>query len=191
MGGILHVCTGNQARSPFAERLMIHEFWQHFGPAAHSVLITSAGTQGPAGVAMQPMALAELEQRGVDGSTFRSRQLSGNEARHAHIVLTATRSHRDQVVGEAPLALRDKTFTWREIAWLLDGVRASDIPGTYVAEKVLNLPWVAVQRRGFLTPLPPHRFDVDDPMGGTKKDYRRASGQIAEAIDAIVAALKA
>ncbi|MEV0897401.1 hypothetical protein [Actinoplanes sp. NPDC049802] len=189
LGGILHVCTGNQARSPIAERLMIHEFWKHFGPVAQSVWITSAGTHGPAGAPMQPLAVAELERRDVDSTNFRSRLLDGVEARHAHLILTATRKHRDQVASAAPAVLRDKTFTWRELAWLLNGLHAAELPGHNLAEKVLYLPGFAWRRRGYLTPPAPHLFDVDDPMGGTKKDYRRAATEIANAIDTIVAAM--
>ena len=189
MGGILHVCTGNQARSPFAERLMIHEFEKRFGPVARSVVITSAGTRGPAGMPMQPLALAELTRRGIDGTDFRSRLISEYEAGHAHLILTATRDHRDRVAGTAPARLRDKTFTWRELAWLLEGVRGDEIPGRNLAEKVLYLPRFAIRRRGYLTPPPPRLFDVDDPMGRGRKDYRRASAEIAAAIDVITVAL--
>jgi protein-tyrosine phosphatase len=188
MGGILHVCTGNQARSPIAERLMEASLWRRFGPAAESILVTSAGTHGPAGRPMQPLATAELKRRGIESDHFISQLLDLKAVERALLVLTATRQHRDSIVALAPHKIRN-TFTWRELAWLVRGLDREDLPGRYPAERVLYLPRVARRRRGYLQPLPPEQFDVADPMGGTKQDYRTAAAEIEEAIETILDAL--
>lgn len=185
MGGILHVCTGNQARSPIAERLMWAGLWRRYGPVADSVLVTSAGTQGPAGRPMQPPAIAELKRRGIPSDHFTSQMLDLSAAERAHLVLAATREQRDKIVASAPSTLRH-TFTWRELAWLLRGLQPGEVPGRYLIERVSNLARVARRRRGYLKPLPPELFDVADPMGGTKQDYRRASAEIEKAIETIL-----
>jgi len=185
MGGILHVCTGNQARSPIAERLMEASLWRRFGQLADSIFVTSAGTHGPPGRPMQPHAAAELKRRGVQSDHFVSRLLDLREAERAQLVLTATRQHRDAIVAQAPSTLR-RAFTWRELAWLVSGLKPGEVPGRYPIERLFYLPRVATQRRGYLQPLRPDKFDIADPMGGTKQDYRVAAAQIEEAVETIL-----
>lgn len=185
MGGILHVCTGNQARSPIAERLMEASLWRRFGPMAESILVTSAGTHGPAGRPMQPLAAAELKRRGVESDHFVSRLLDLRAAERAQLVLAATRRHRDEIVARAPRALRH-TFTLRELAWLVGDLRPGELPGRYPAERVFYLGRVAKRRRGYLKPLAPDEFDIADPMGGTKQDYRAAAAKIEDAVETIL-----
>src|SRR5674536_371885 len=54
---ILFVCTGNICRSPVAEYLTQAALSIRLGPAAGQVLVTSAGTWGHEGAAMEPFAL--------------------------------------------------------------------------------------------------------------------------------------
>jgi protein-tyrosine phosphatase len=189
MGGILHVCTGNQVRSPMAERLMVASLWRRYGPVADSIYVTSAGTEGPPGRPMQPLAIAELKRRGVYGDDFISQLLDLQAAERAHLILTATRRHRDRIVALAPSTL-ERTFTWRELAWLVNGVQPGEVPGRYPAERMAKLARVARRRRGYLQPPAPHLFDVADPMGGTKQDYRVAAAEIEEAVETILDALR-
>ncbi|MEU5787080.1 hypothetical protein ABZ754_05045 [Micromonospora purpureochromogenes] len=185
MGGVIHVCTGNQARSPMAERLMEEGLRHRYGRAAESIFVTSGGTQGPPGRPMQPFAIAELEHRGVPADHFVSQLLDLQAVARAHLVLTATRQHRDEIVAQVPQAL-PFTFTWRELAWLVTGLTPGEVPGRYAVERLANLPLVAKQRRGYLQPLPPDLFDIADPMGGTRQDYRVAADQIEEAVEAVL-----
>ncbi|MFE9956935.1 low molecular weight phosphatase family protein [Micromonospora sp. NPDC005299] len=185
MGGIIHVCTGNQARSPIALRLMEAGLRDRYGRAADSIFVTSGGTQGPPGRPMQPFAIAELERRGVPADHFVSQLLDLDAVARAHLVLTATRNHRDEVVAQVPKAL-PYTFTWRELAWLVRGLKPDEVPGHYAVERAANLARVVKQRRGYLQPLPPESFDIADPMGGTRQNYRVAADQIEEAIETIL-----
>ncbi|MBM0236229.1 hypothetical protein JNW88_02135 [Micromonospora sp. ATA32] len=188
MGGVLHVCTGNQARSPIAERLMEASLWDRFGEIADSIFVTSAGTQGPADRPIQPLAAAELKRRGISSDGFVSQLLDLKAAERAHLVLTATRQQRDEIVAQLPSALRH-TFTLRELAWLVGGLRPDEVPGRYPVERLANLARVTRRRRGYLQPLAPEQYDVADPMGGTRQDYRIAAAQIEEATEAILGVL--
>ncbi|WP_238453491.1 hypothetical protein [Micromonospora sp. ATA51] len=131
------------------------------------------------------MAAAELKRRGISSEGFVSQLLDFKAAERAHIVLTATRRQRDEIIAQVPSTLRH-TFTWRELAWLVDGLRPGELPGRYPVERLANLPRVAQRRRGYLQPRPPDEYDVADPMGGTKQDYRVAAAQIEEAIETIL-----
>ncbi|NJP30802.1 hypothetical protein HCJ94_02055 [Micromonospora sp. HSS6-12] len=168
-----------------AHRLMEEGLRDRYGPAADSVFVTSGGTQGPPGRPMQPFAIAELERRGVSAHDFVSQVLDLDAVARAHLVLTATREHRDQIVAQVPQALHF-TFTWRELAWLVRGLKPDEVPGSYAVERAANLARVAKQRRGYLQPLPPEQFDIADPMGGTRQDYRVAADQIEEAVETIL-----
>jgi protein-tyrosine phosphatase len=188
VGGILHVCTANQIRSPMAERMMVDGLRRQFGDVAESVLVMSAGIRATAGEPMQPRAIDELTRRGIASDGFRSTPLDLGVVGHAHLVLTATRSQRDQLLASVPGAL-NKTFTWRELAWLLRDVRPGGAPGTYLIHRVVNLAEMAIRRRGYSHVPPPDRFDVADPMGGPKQSYRRAADEIETAIATILSTL--
>ncbi|WP_238453501.1 hypothetical protein [Micromonospora sp. ATA51] len=79
---------------------------RRFGAAADAIYVTSAGTRGPAGSPMQPMAVAELERRGARHDNFVSQLLDLKAVERAHLVLTATRQHRDEIISQVPSAIR-------------------------------------------------------------------------------------
>lgn len=168
---------------------MVAALRRRFGPAADTVYVFSAGLKGPAGAPMQEMAEAELRKRSVEPGRFTSRLLRIEDARHAHLVLTATRRQRDEVARLDPGVLRAKTFTWRELAWLLDGVPPGELAGRSPIEQIAGLPAFVAERRGYLRPPAPEALDVADPMGGSRKDYRLAAAQIDEAIATVISAL--
>src|SRR3981189_2861383 len=72
VGGILHVCTANQIRSPMAERMVVDGLRRQFGDVAESVLVMSAGIRATAGEPMQPRAIDELTRRGISSGGFGS-----------------------------------------------------------------------------------------------------------------------
>jgi protein-tyrosine phosphatase len=116
---ILLVCLGNVCRSPLAEhvlRMRIGELRRpDVGSAVH---VASAGVRALTGQPMDGNAAAELRRLGGDATTFRARQLTGEIAGRADLVLTATRALRSRVLEEAPRALK-RTFTIREFAAIL------------------------------------------------------------------------
>ena len=188
MGGILHVCTANQCRSPMAACMMQARLAHRYGRRADSVLIASAGIEARPSAPILPQALAELERRGVKADGFTATPLNPAAVAGAHLVLTATRRQRDLVVAMVPDALH-RTFTWRELAWLLKGLRPGDVPGAYLVHRMANVASVAVARRGYRRPPAPESFDVEDPVGGPNSGYRRAAAEIDAAIATIVEVL--
>ena len=185
MGGILHVCTANQCRSPMAERIMQARLAQRYGQRAASILISSAGLKARPSAPIIPQALEQLKRRGINAEGFIATPLDPDAVARAHLVLTATRRQRDAVVAMVPIALR-RTFTWRELAWLLQGVRPGDIPGAHLIHRVANVSSIAAGRRGYRRPPPPEAFDIEDPTGGPTSGYKRAATDIDTAVTAIV-----
>ncbi|WP_229074095.1 low molecular weight phosphatase family protein [Actinoplanes sp. DH11] len=186
---VLHVCAGNQVRSPLAEHLMKAMLHDRYGSAAELLTIRSAGLVGPPGRPMQELAVAELGKRGLAVPVFTSRLIELAEAEDAALVLTASRRQRDELVATSPRRLLPKTFTWRELAWLLDGTSRHEIPGSPLLERVAALPDTARARRGHLAPVPPEMLDVADPMGRGRREYRQAAEEIEAAVSVIVGRL--
>ncbi|WP_170323844.1 low molecular weight phosphatase family protein [Cryptosporangium phraense] len=188
MGGILHVCTGNLCRSPIAERLMVAGLQSRYQGVAETVVVSSAGTSAPAGLPIHPLAAAELAKRGIDTAGFRARLLDPEAAERADVVLTATRRHRDRIIAGNPNLL-GRVFTWRELAWLVEGLGNTIVRGDHLTDRVRNLPRAAGLRRGYLRPPPPTEFDVKDPIGGNEQDFKEAAAEIDDAIEAILSVL--
>jgi protein-tyrosine phosphatase len=188
VGGILHVCTGNVCRSPIAELVMTHRLCERYGAAADAVLVRSAGTGAAPGQPIHPLAAAQLARLGVGSARFVSRALDLGEVDRAYLVLTATRKHRDELVTAVPRALR-RTFTWRELAWLLTGLDLAEIPGQYPQDRLQYLAQAAQARRGYLQPPPPEEFDVTDPVGRNERVFQLVAAQVSTAVQVICDAL--
>lgn len=188
MAGILHVCTANQIRSPMAALLMAELLRRRFGGRAEVLSVTSAGLHAVGGVPLHPLAVAELDRRGVPHVGFLSTVLDPIMVAQSRLVLTATRAHRDQIIATVPQAVH-RTFTCREMAYLLANTRPEDIPGTDLVERLVNVVELARRRRPYAPTVPGVELDIEDPMGGPRRGYRRAARQIDEAVAAIVAVL--
>jgi protein-tyrosine phosphatase len=125
---------------------------------------------------MTAEAQAELVGLGGSADGFVARRFQASLVGDADLVLTATTEIRRAVLEEVPGALR-RTFTWRELATLVDG-RTYDTPAALVAD--------AADRRGETAGLD---LDTEDPIGRSAQVYARVSGQIDEAITTIARAL--
>jgi protein-tyrosine phosphatase len=145
-----------------------------------AVVVGSAGTWTPGGEPMWPSAAQEVLARGLSPEGFVSRRLTPALVQDADVVLAATRALRDEVVTLVPAALR-KTFTWRELAWLVEGLSGGDVPGGSPAERLRSLPVVVGSRRGHLIPPPGEDLDIEDPVG-------QPAAAVSVAADAILAA---
>jgi protein-tyrosine phosphatase len=106
---VLFVCSGNTCRSPMAECLMKHRLakrWQ-CKPAEleeRGVLIMSAGVSAMAGGKPSAEAVQVLKDQGLDLSQHESQPVSDRLIRHADVVLTMTRAHREALVANWPEA---------------------------------------------------------------------------------------
>lgn len=109
---MLYVCTGNVCRSPMAELL----FRGWISPEVQ-VAVSSAGMQALVGHGIDRSSASALGQLGIDPSRHRARQFEPWMGADADLILTAERTHRDQVMTQLPSALR-RTFTMKEFARL-------------------------------------------------------------------------
>ena len=167
---ILHICTANRCRSVIAERLaraMVPE----------SIVNSSAGIDAQAGEGIWPAAARELERRGVPVLGFAATELTLPMLRSADLVLAATRGQRDAVSAMEPSVFR-RTFTWRELAWLLGGVSRAEVAGEWPAERLRALPALANSRRGLLLAPQGKDLDVEDPVGRSGRATAKAAGVI-------------
>ena len=166
---VLAVCTANLCRSPMMQFLLadvLPDGWT----------IRSAGTRAINGREMEPLTRDVLADRGIAGTRFGSRRLTGPMIDAADLVLTAEVGHRGAVVEVRPNAV-NRTFTLLQFARLLEVVEASDdnsdLPTLIVAARKAR----ARARRG--------DDDLPDPIGQPRASYESIADRIARAAETI------
>ncbi|MEX2114891.1 MAG: Sua5/YciO/YrdC/YwlC family protein, partial [Pirellulales bacterium] len=104
---ILLVCTGNTCRSPMAEvmcRKMLAERLgctdQELGD--HGILVMSAGLSAMMGARPTAEAVDVMARMGLQLADHESQPLTTQLVRHADIIWTMTRSHRQAIVSQWP-----------------------------------------------------------------------------------------
>ena len=119
---VAFVCTGNRARSPLAEALLLHKV----GPQL--VDVSSFGTLDLTGQGALAEAVAVGRSLGVDLTSHRSRPLPRGSLRAMDLVVGFEPSHVVAAIatGGAPDA---NTFMLLELPELLDGLVSVDLPG--------------------------------------------------------------
>ena len=133
--------------------------------------VASAGVRGWDRQPMDAMAAMELLRLGHSAESFRSHAIDSYLVDSADLILTATQSHRSDVLSLNPRALR-RTFTLREFAALCDLVQGDD-PQTLVAE--------AARRRS----QAPADIDIGDPYRRSPDVHRETADQIDAAVRTI------
>jgi protein-tyrosine phosphatase len=188
---ILVVSTRDTVRSAMAE----HIFRARLGPL-RGIGVASAGTGVATGAPMPPGALALMAHRGVrTASGHVSRPLTPDLARHADVVLTATRWHRRTVAQLSPEASRS-TFTLVEFARVAEIVTDADLiaagaelayphPAPADGEGWLRAAvLVAEGLRGLASPPRFAALDIDEADRTRRGDYQRVEAQVAPAVEA-------
>ncbi|MEX1224398.1 MAG: L-threonylcarbamoyladenylate synthase [Pirellulales bacterium] len=104
---LLFVCTGNTCRSPMAEGLAKTLIAKRLGCAAaeidqHGVMVASAGIAAMVGGRASAESVQVMTQLGIDVSGHESQPLTEQLVRHADLILTMTRSHRQAIVTQWP-----------------------------------------------------------------------------------------
>lgn len=102
---ILVVCVGNICRSPMAEAVLR----QKLAAKRPNVVVESAGVGALVGKPADPTSLALMEERGLDLSAHRARQLTADLARRYELILVMEQGHVKAVESIAP-ATRGKVF---------------------------------------------------------------------------------
>jgi protein-tyrosine phosphatase len=156
-----------------------------FGPGPDLIRVGSAGTVAESGYPLWPLAREELTRRGLEPRGFRSRRLRPEDLRSVDVVLTATRELRDEVRAHVP-EVYERTFTIRELAWLLRGARAERIKELTPAQRLPVLPRIADGRRGQVVAPDVAELDLPDPVGRTGEHFRQVADEIDRAVSAVV-----
>ena len=130
---ILIVCTGNTCRSPMGEVIGRRLLAEKIGCAdnqidEHGVLISSAGIAAMAGGQASPQGIEVMQKVNLDLTGHSAQPVSEQMVRHADLILTMTRGHREALLSQWPEAA-SRTEVLR-----LDGKDVADPIGGSVAE---------------------------------------------------------
>jgi protein-tyrosine phosphatase len=93
IGKVLFVCVGNVCRSPMAAALLEQRLSRRSVPFA----VGSAGIAALVGQPVQPHALALMQERGIDLSGHRARQLTAEMASAFDLILVMEEAQRREV----------------------------------------------------------------------------------------------
>ena len=130
---ILVICTGNTCRSPMGEVIGRRLLAEKIGCAddqidEHGVVISSAGIAAMAGGQASPQGIEVMQKVNLDLKSHSAQPVSEQMVRHADLILTMTRGHREALLSQWPEAA-SRTEVLR-----LDGKDVADPIGGSVAE---------------------------------------------------------
>ncbi len=114
---IVFVCSGNQARSPIAQGLLVRRLH------TESVVVRSVGTLDVGPAPALPAAVQAAAGVGLDLTSHRARTMRTGELEGTDLVVGFEPGHVSAAVIDG-WADRAKTFTLVELAMLLEGSRA-------------------------------------------------------------------
>jgi protein-tyrosine phosphatase len=168
------VCTGNQCRSPMAAALMKRAL-RSLG--CSDIEVSSAGTQAAVGAPATALAIGVLSARGVDISEHSSTPLTEHDVLDADLVVAMSREHVDAIADVAPQASA-KVLLLKETAEMTSLLADATGPRAPL-EALLS----------GTRPEPAPHLDIADPIGRPRRVYEHCAAEIAEATEALAAAL--
>lgn len=104
---LLLVCTGNTCRSPMAEALCRDVLARRLGCGVDEledlgVIVMSAGIAAMTGGRASAEAVQVMSEMGLDLTGHETQPLTETLVRHADVIYTMTRSHREAIVAQWP-----------------------------------------------------------------------------------------
>ena len=125
-----------------------------------------------------PESVAAAEERGVDISGHRGRELAREHVDDADLIVGMAAEHRDAVLRSVPKAA-GATFTLKELVRLLDALPDAD-PSAPASEALVERVAEAdrLRRSGFEGNR--HDEDVVDPLGMPLDSYRAVAWELDE-----------
>lgn len=176
---LMFVCTANRCRSPMAQ-LLATEFLDRRG--VDSVVVSCGVMEG--GSAASPGAVRAMARRGLNLSTHLSHQMDSHTVEAATLILTMERRHLASV-AELSMPAVERAFTLSELGDLaaIVGPRRDGVSvRAWIAQaNAMRLPTSVLTMSS--------DSDIEDPMGGPSRGYRKTADQIDELIGLVLGSL--
>ncbi len=128
---LLFVCTGNTCRSPMAEAICRKLLADRLSCSVdelpdRGVLVMSAGTSAAMGNRASPEGIKVLGEWGLKLTDHESQPVTAQLVRHADVIWTMTRSHRQALVSQWPEAAPRASLLCRDGGDIADPIGGTE-----------------------------------------------------------------
>lgn len=178
---ILFVCTGNVCRSPLARMRAEQRVLE--SDSNGLLRIDSAGIRAPEGAGFDERMAAAARRLGVDVSAHSARRLSAEDLATADLVVYFERAHAAPISALLPSASLRMISFGALVAVAEMGAGWPDRPPAGAVRERAEL----LLSRRVRVPHPPlaSDWDVPDPIGRSRRTYRRSAERIVTGVDAL------